>query len=465
MSENTPELVIDTSGAKYVLDQLLGEGGQGAVFSVRGRNLAVKLSSKDRPLSLNHVRENIARIRRLPLDGLNVARPIRMLQEPHAGYVMELMTGMVPLSTLIQVPKANKSNVTAWYLSTGGLIRRLRVLAKMASLLGRLHERGLAYGDASPQNIFVSNDISESEVWLIDCDNISQGVSQRPVYTRGYAAPELFQGHAGADSLTDAWSLGIIAYETLSLLHPFDGDSVHDGDPEIEERAFRGEVPWVDQISDTRNKAESRGLSRDVVLTRPLLKLASDCFEHSRLDRGQRPSAPAWAEKLFQAADQALICNECGGSYYFNRAQCPWCGSARPTFVLANVYLRDSDLTDEKQNPFKVVCKEPGRPTVIDRLVIQMGRKSVLAGRHLFGGQDDHSKVTATFERGHVTLEGSPDCDFSLAHRRDTNSLELSGRTERIDLSHGKSWWWMVPTKSKGVHRAVSFEMHKADGV
>ena len=45
MTDEFPSAVTDTSGAKYELGAVLGQGGQGAVLQVRGKPLAVKLST------------------------------------------------------------------------------------------------------------------------------------------------------------------------------------------------------------------------------------------------------------------------------------------------------------------------------------------------------------------------------------------------------------------------------------
>lgn len=461
MKIEAPDLVIDTNGTRYSLDRLLGHGGQGAVFAVRGRDLAVKISTARHHAAQQRVRENIARVRRLPLDGLHVARPLRALREPHVGYVMELMTGMVPLQTLMQAPKDQSSSFAQWYLETGSLQRRLRILARTAALFRALHERGLAYGDASPHNVFVSEARSACEVWLIDCDNIVQGVSPRAIYTTGYAAPELLRGHAGADSLTDAWSLATLVFEALSVLHPFDGDLVHDGAPELEEQAFRGEVPWVDDTDDRRNSG-SRGLPRAMVLTSSLLRLAADCFGASRTERERRPTAGAWAEKLAQAADQVLVCLGCGSGYYMNVAACPWCDGARPPFALINVYLRDPGLDDDARTPLKVVCKAPGRPSLVERAVVQAGQETAITDRHLRGGQDEAPQVLARLEGQHLVLRGADTCTYALEHRRDGKVLRLAGRTERVDLKQGKTPWWLIPLEASDLHRVASFELHGA---
>lgn len=459
MRGDAPDAVADTNGAKYALDRLLGRGGQGAVYAVRGRNLAVKLSAvRDRAMQ-QRVRENIARVRRLPLDGLNVARPLRALLEPHTGYVMELMTGMMPLNVLAQPPREHVSNFARWYIATGGLQRRLRVLAKTAALFRALHERGLAYGDASPRNIFVSEDSSASEVWLIDCDNIVQGVSPRAVYTPCYAAPELFRGHLGADSLTDAWSLATLVFEILCVLHPFDGDLVYDGDPEWEDRAFRGELPWIDD--DDCSNAASRGLPRGMVLTSSLRRLAADCFGSSRFERERRPTAAAWAEKLAQAVDQVLVCPACSGGFYLNLNACPWCGEPRPPFALINVHLRDPQLENDSRTPLRLVCKAPGRPFTVERAVVQAGRETVLTDRHLRGTQQDTRQVLAHLEDKQLVLRGLDSCAHALEHPRESKAIPLAGRTERVDLRGGKSARWLVPLDSRELHRVALFALHE----
>jgi DNA-binding helix-hairpin-helix protein with protein kinase domain len=460
MRSDAPDVVVDTNGAKYALDRQVGHGGQGVVYAVRGRNLAVKLSTARHHAAQQRVRESIARIRRLPLDGLNVARPLRALLEPHVGYVMELMTGMVPLETLAQPPREHVSNFGQWYIDTGSLQRRLRILAKMAALFSALHERGLAYGDASPKNVFISEESSASEVWLIDCDNIVQGVSPRPVYTPGYAAPELFRGHAGADSLTDAWSLATLTFETLCVLHPFDGDLVHDGEPELEEQAFRGELPWVDD-SDDRQNAGSRGLPRGMVLTPSVQRLAADCFGASRRDRERRPTAAAWAEKLTQAADQVLVCPACGSGFYVNLTECPWCNEHRPPFALINIYLRDPSLEDDSRTPFRVVCKAPGRPSLVQRAAVQAGRETLLTDRHLRGSQQDTPQVLVRIEEKQLVLRGLDTCAHALEQRRAGKVVPLAGRTERVDLPQGKQAWWLVPLDVRDLHRVASFELHQ----
>jgi eukaryotic-like serine/threonine-protein kinase len=459
MSIKAPDIVVDTNQTRYPLDRLLGRGGQGAVYAVRDRALAVKLADARHAAEQRRVRENIARIRRLPLDGLNVARPLRALAEPHVGYVMELMTGMMPLQALAHVPREHAADFVPWYVASGSLHRRLALLAHTADLFRELHARGLAYGDASPSNIFVSEAPDASEVWLIDCDNIFAGVSPRAVYTPGYAAPELFRGHAGADSLTDAWSLATLVFETLCMLHPFEGDLVHDGPPELEEQAFRGELPWVDDTDDSRN-ATARGIPRDLVLTRPLRQLSSECFGASRLDRLSRPTVAAWAEKLHQAADQVLVCPACRSGYYVNQAVCPWCEAPRPPFVLANVHLRDPALADDTRTPLGLVCKQRGQPLVVARVAIQADHLRWLTTRHLCNAEQDSPQVSARLEGNALVLRGEDMTSFMLVNRHLGQEQLLAGRNQRISFRDRTTPWLLVPQEARDLHRVVVFELN-----
>jgi len=454
MNADYPATVQDTASAKYALGAVLGQGGQGAVLRVRGRPLAVKLSAAATATARARVQESIARIKRLPLDGLQVARPLRALAAPHVGYVMELMTGMEPISRLCRVPADHAADFTNWYLDTGSLRRRLRLLARSAEVLAALHARGLSYGDASPANLFVSEDLDAVEAWLIDCDNVTAGVSRRAVYTPGYAAPELFRGR-GSDSLTDAWSFAVIAFETLCVLHPFVGDAVHDGEPALEERAFRGELPWVD-APDGQNSS-SRGLPRSIVLTPDLAGLASLCFGNRRTDRQQRPGVATWAEKLNRAADQTLVCPECGSSYYLNAKTCPWCDRPRPGFALASVYLRDPDLTDQKRNPFSLVCREPGRPRPVARIAVLEGAPLMLTSRLLQGRPGTQPLVELQAAQEQLAIRSLSGSDWALRHRSG-RVVPLSDKAEHLDLLARGRGWWLLPASTGRLHRALSFE-------
>lgn len=107
---------------------------------------------------------------------MHIATPVAFINsELNPGYVMELMDGLEPLGKMLEqsMLALQEGRGAEEYRATGGVSRRVRVLAKLARILADLHGRALVYGDLSPSNIFVSKAIDYHEVWLIDCDNIS----------------------------------------------------------------------------------------------------------------------------------------------------------------------------------------------------------------------------------------------------------------------------------------------------
>ena len=97
--------INDERGNTYELERELGRGGQGAVYAAKGGKRAVKIlfdrSSSRREL----LRGQLQNIRRMhELRDLAIASPLELLQAPHLGYVMELITGMTSIAQLIHPP-------------------------------------------------------------------------------------------------------------------------------------------------------------------------------------------------------------------------------------------------------------------------------------------------------------------------------------------------------------------------
>lgn len=457
-----PKAVVDTDGVRHTLGKCLGQGGQGAVYRVVGKPLAVKLVNTPTTRARRQLDARLAAVRRLPLDGLNVARPLRTLIAPDCGYVMELMTGMQPISAIGQVPQAEAEDFAPWYLRTGSLERRLRLWGATAELLAQLHGRGLCFGDVSPNNIFVSEAQGRSEVWLIDCDNLTDQVEARPMYTQGYGAPELFVGH-GADSLTDAWSFAVAMFESLCVIHPFDGDDVHDGEPEMEVEAFEGRLPWIDDPSE--ENFASRGLPRPMVFAPKLMALAQRCFGDSRTSRRARPGLGEWAEALRRAEDQCVFCPGCTSSYLATHRACPWCDAPRPQLAVAAIYTRDPALKKDKDNDAdrQLVSRRTNSgkksPVVLFQIVLQSGRSRWLGDSHLNGEIGPRERIRLTLKGTDLHIEVSDGLEWGLAER----SRKPTAGSGALDLSQGRTRQWLAPTDQSRPHRVIDFSLVPGD--
>jgi DNA-binding helix-hairpin-helix protein with protein kinase domain len=454
--------VVDANGVRYELMELLGRGGQGAVYAVKGGRLAVKLVAGRSQRDRERMRNQFTHVRRLPVGELSLAKPLEMLRPPHTGYVMELLTGMVPIKTLFTPPQGEPARVE-WYLRTGGLRRRLLTLARAAHTLAQLHGKGLAYSDPSPTNIFISEDPAFAEVWFIDTDNLryesAPGIFAG-VYTPGYGAPELVQGRSGVTTLTDVHAFAVIAFQVLALAHPFIGDFVNEGEPELEEQAFAGLIPWIDDTSDDRNRA-SFGVPREWVLSKRLSEAFERTFGVGRVTASERPGAAEWAERLFAAADATIPCSACLGAFYINQPRCTWCDADRPTFAMAVFYVWDPN-----HSPAGGILTKPqrgeARPVIVGHGAVTSTTSFIVTRRLAFDVQGpgaDEPVVEASLSRDRVSLRSLDGRTYALFSASGDRQTEVSDRPQTIRLVPGQASWRLHLGEMGRLHRVLSFEL------
>jgi len=331
--------VVDTHGHEYELaGSPIGSGGQGQVYRTNIPGVLIKTLNATSDEKQREWLKQIHWVIQQPLEGLPIAKPVAIIDQPSPGYVMVLMDGMIPLSSIME--KAEESMLDGYglkgFIDSGGVRRRIGILAKLARILADLHGRGLAYGDLSPSNIFVSSEINHFETWLIDADNlcVNSRLSSQRLYTPDYGAPEVLRKESGVNTLTDSWSFGVLAFKFMIMVHPLKGDAVNNGTPEIEEKALRGEFSWIDHPKDTFNSlCEGTGLPRKIVLSAKLLKLFHQCFGDGLSEPGERPSMAAWAEGFESAFNLLVTCEakDCGSSYIADKnLVCPFCDETKP---------------------------------------------------------------------------------------------------------------------------------------
>ncbi|MCX4039892.1 serine/threonine protein kinase [Aeromonas hydrophila] len=380
MSQRFNEYVDEYQNV-HIQDKVLGQGGQGVVFRTKDPDLAIKLVTDESgtPVtdeeSVERYSKRFKRVRLLPLpENLNISVPAALLQN-NAGYVMQLLSEMVPFSHFwldgksaenistddipvwLSAMPENEAKKIVHYYRIGGLRRRLHALYKCASLLARIHGNGMVYGDISPNNIFISEGLDDSAVWLIDADNIRFEITAggSVVYTPKYGAPELVQGKDGGRPSSDCHAFAVVAFYLLSLIHPFVGkkvdgtdesdwaDEENDGE-DVEDKAYAGLFPWVDDQGDDLNSSDS-GLPRSLLLTEKLISLFEGTFGPGRTSPLLRPTIYHWPEALAQAADMTVTCPGCSMNYYYDFIHpetedhnCPYCKKQRPQVLILESY-------------------------------------------------------------------------------------------------------------------------------
>lgn len=383
MTLEKPAKFRDEFFNEFECTDLLGEGGQGAVWRTKHPSFVLKLVTDASGAALSHpnltrdYQEKFRSLQALPIPAnTNIALPLATLSA-HAGYVMRLMDDMVPFTKywlgnkqeqaisaddiptwLSAIPDAGAAKEFFHYSQTGSARRRLIALSKCALTLSRLHGSGLVYGDVSPNNAFISDDLGYHEVWLIDADNLRYADDDdgSSVYTPRFGAPELVRGESGGNFATDCHAFAVMAFEMLSMAHPFIGALVEDDEedwanttanaPSIdnETRAFMGLLPWIDDLKDDTN-ASHQGLPRTLVLTNELRTLFDETFSAGRIHPEKRPSIYPWPLALIRAADSMIACSSCKMTYFYdyqdhetNAYQCPYCSALRPAVLVVHAF-------------------------------------------------------------------------------------------------------------------------------
>ncbi len=338
-----------------------------------------------------NIQENFRQIRTLPIPkDLPISLPQAILRD-EPGYVMKLMRNMNPFSTFSldgkQRTKMNEQELPDWlagisnkktaqdlafYAQTGSTRQRLYALYKCASVLARLHNAGIVYGDISPNNVFIGNNIP-CDCGLIDADNLRLELKKGgyTVYTPQFGAPEIVQGKDASRPRTDCWAFAVMAFQTLTLWHPFIGKKVIESNEEtdwdaeapaedtpqnLNDQAYAGYLPFIDDENDDSNRHCGGGLPHQLVLTPQLSTLFQETFGAGRLHPHRRPAMTFWALELARAFDNSITCPNCNMSYFYTPVieNCPYCQTPRPAFVIAKTKQQQMNLFDNNKTAFEL---------------------------------------------------------------------------------------------------------------
>jgi serine/threonine-protein kinase len=242
-----------TIAGRYVVEQLLGVGGMGAVYRARHQFIG-------RDVALKFLDPTLTRNERLRKRFLGEARAANQINHEHIIDITDF--GETEDGLVYMVMEYLEGHALSDEIEKGPveLRRALRITLQVALGLGRAHELGVVHRDIKPANIYLTRrrmdhdfvKILDFGVARIEKDARITGQNMI-VGTPEYISPEQIRSSAARPS-SDLYSLGCVLFEMLTGRLPFEGKTTvllvrHINDaPPVPSTLQSGIPPAVDRL-------------------------------------------------------------------------------------------------------------------------------------------------------------------------------------------------------------------------
>ncbi len=221
----------DLIAGKYRIERLLGRGGMGVVYAANHELLGVRVAVKVLLTDIASSPEAVSRF-------LNEARNAARIQSDNVARVMDVGTldGGRPFMVIEYLDGDDLARV----LETRGplpLQEAVDYALQALEALAQAHVMGIVHRDLKPANLFlVRRQDRTTQVKVLDfgiskSTNILGQTSGQMTSTKEllgspyYMSPEQLRSSKRVDARADIWSMGIILYELVCGLTPFQADT------------------------------------------------------------------------------------------------------------------------------------------------------------------------------------------------------------------------------------------------
>ena len=212
---------------RYRLLTKLGEGGMGAVWRAEHLTLGTHVAIKLIDPSIANSEEALARFRR-------EAQAAAELSSAHVVHIMDygVENGIPYIAMELLIGESLGDRIQRQGRLTPGEVAD--IFTQVGRALARAHQQDIIHRDLKPDNIFLVKEGDDEIAKVLDfgiakkvgLKATSSGVKTQTGAMLGtpyYMSPEQARAKGNIDHRTDIWSLGIIAYECLTGVRPFDG--------------------------------------------------------------------------------------------------------------------------------------------------------------------------------------------------------------------------------------------------
>lgn len=251
-------------GVGYEVDQLLGEGGMGAVYAGRQQSM-------DRPVAIKVLKSKLEQIEGSQQAFTSEAIITGGLDHPNIVPIYDL--GKQEDDALFYAMKQVEGVEWKDRIGENSLSENLEILLRVADAVAFAHARCIIHRDLKPANIMLG---SFGEVLVMDWGLAmpTQDHPRRDVYhtpapggTPYYMAPEMLNGVEQVDRRSDVYLLGGILFEMITGTAPHTLDTA----PETQREHVTACLAAVSQnvIASTEESGELLEIARHALATDP----------------------------------------------------------------------------------------------------------------------------------------------------------------------------------------------------
>ena len=313
--------------SKVVVEDKLGEGGQGTVYRVNydGKPKALKWYSGKKIKSPQKFYANLE-------NNIKKGKPANAFLWPEDitehdggafGYIMDLRPAEYRDFSQFLLGREGFASITAMTNTALHITAGFR----------ELHNKGYSYQDLNDGNFFINP--KNGNVLICDNDNVSEyGKNSGIAGKARYMAPEIVAKHAKPDIKTDRFSLSVILFLLWTNNHPLEGKAAYPVamDAKHEKKIFGENPVFIFDPGDKSNRPV-QGLNKGAITRWPFLpvylqELFIKAFSKEVMDDpSRRIIEQEWLRTFIRMRSEIYKC-PCNEVYFadpVNSNLCPAC--------------------------------------------------------------------------------------------------------------------------------------------